>query len=148
MPFAIAASAARTEMSRSNQFLAALPADDYARLAPHMRMVSLERGTVLHDSGDMIEHVYFPHSGMVSLVAIMRGGTTIETVTLGRGSVVGCTAALGGRHAVGRAIVQLPGTASRLAASRFHASAQEGRTIRDIALQYNDLLLVQVQQSV
>jgi CRP-like cAMP-binding protein len=148
MPYGIPAVAPRIETSRSNRFLVALPPDDYARLTPHLRPLTLERGTVLHDSGDQIEQVYFPHTGMVSLVAIMRSGATIETMTVGSGGVVGHAAALGGRHAVGRAIVQLPGSASRIAATRFHAAAQESRAIHELVLQYNDLLLAQVQQSV
>ena len=54
--------------------------NDLARLLPYLRTVPLERGAVLHEAGDTIEHVYFPHSGMVSLVAVMRNGATVETV--------------------------------------------------------------------
>ena len=104
---------ARVETARANRFLAALPLHDYSLLAPHLRTVELERGVVLHDDGEPIDHVYFPHKGMVSVVTIMRNGATVETASLGRTGVIGGTAALGARRAVGRAIVQLPGTASR-----------------------------------
>src|SRR5206468_12087409 len=43
---------------------------------------------------------------------------------------------------------QLPGTASRLLASRFHAAAKESEAIRELAIRYNDLLIAQIQQSV
>ena len=130
-----------------NRFLAALPADDYHRLTQHLHRVKMERGTVLHDGGP-IEHVYFPHSGMVSLVAQMRCGATIETMTLGRGGVINYIAALGGRQAAGRAIVQIPGIASRMPAASFHAAAQASETIRELVVRYNDLQLAQIQQSV
>ena len=55
-----------------------------ALLAPHLRTISLERGAVLHDVGEELEHVYFPHAGMVSLVAVMQSGATVETATIGR----------------------------------------------------------------
>src|SRR5262245_21561726 len=148
MLFGTAAPAPRLEVARSNRFLAALTREDYSRLAPHLRMVPLERGAVLHEAGGPIEHVYFPHSGMVSVVVVMRNGAMIETVTLGRGGVVSCTAAFGSRHAVGKGVVQLPGSASRLPAARFHAAVAESAAIHDLALRCNDLLLGQIQQSV
>jgi|GraSoiStandDraft_16_1057320.scaffolds.fasta_scaffold196236_4 hypothetical protein len=69
--------------SNANRFLAALPQADYALLAPHLRTISLDRGTILHDAGEPIAHVYFPHSGMISIVATMRDGATVEIASLG-----------------------------------------------------------------
>jgi CRP-like cAMP-binding protein len=148
MPASTTVTAARLDSVRGNRFLAVLPANDFSLLAPQLRTVPLERGAVLHDIGEPIEHVYFPHSGMVSLVTITRSGATVETASLGRAGIVGGSAGLGARQAVGRAIVQLPGTASRLLASRFHAAAKESEAIRELAIRYNDLLIAQIQQSV
>jgi hypothetical protein len=67
------------EHGKSNRFLAALPPHDFSLLAPHLRTIPLERGTMLHDVGEGIEHVYFPHTGMVSLVA-HHPGTPISFV--------------------------------------------------------------------
>jgi CRP-like cAMP-binding protein len=44
---------------------------------------------VLREPGDEVDHVYFPHSGMLSLLAVMRDGKAIETATVGREGVVG-----------------------------------------------------------
>jgi CRP-like cAMP-binding protein len=136
------------ETARTNRFLAALRSHDYSLLAPHLRVVELERGAVLHDVGEPIEYVYFPHSGMVSLVTIMLNGGAVETATMGRTAVIGGNTGLGSRRAIGRAIVQLPGTASRLPASRFHAIAGESEAIHELAVRYNDVLIAQIQQSV
>jgi CRP-like cAMP-binding protein len=148
MTYGPASVARRLEPAKFNRFLAALPADDIALLAPYLRPVSLERGVILHDAGDEIEHVYFPHSGMVSLVAVMHSGATVETVTVGRGGVIGATAGLGSRRAFGRAIVQLPGHAARLPVPHFHAAAARSAAIGDLVVRYNDLLITQIQQSV
>jgi hypothetical protein len=59
-----------------------LPPHDFSLLAPHLRTIPLERGAMLHDVGEEIEHVYFPHSGMVSFVAVMQNGATVETATI------------------------------------------------------------------
>jgi len=69
------------ERGGSNRFLATLPPHDFALLAQHLRTVTLERAAMLHDAAEEIERVYFPHSGMVSLVAVMQSGAAIETAT-------------------------------------------------------------------
>jgi CRP-like cAMP-binding protein len=140
--------ARRFDPAKVNRFLAALPAPDFALLAPHLRAVSLDRGAMLHDAGDEIEHVYFPHSGMVSLVAVLQSGATVETMTVGRGGVIGVTAGFGSRSAFGRAIVQLPGVAARMPRAQFRAAAKDSNAIHELAVGYNDLLIGQIQQSV
>jgi len=137
-----------TERGRSNRFLATLPPHDFALLTPHLRTVTLERGTILHDAGDEIERVYFLHSGMVSLVAVLQSGAAVETATIGRAGVIGASAGLGVKYSFGRAIVQLPGTAAWLSASQFHAAANGSQAIRDLIVHYSGMLLAQVQQSV
>jgi CRP-like cAMP-binding protein len=136
------------EHGRLNRFLATLPPHDFSLLAPHLRTIPLERGVMLHDVGEEFEHVYFPHSGMVSLVAVMQSSADVETATIGRAGVIGASAGLGAKQSVGRAIVQLPGTGAWLSACQFHAAANRSQGIRDLIVRYNDLLLAQVQQSV
>ncbi|HEY6601983.1 MAG TPA: Crp/Fnr family transcriptional regulator [Xanthobacteraceae bacterium] len=140
--------ARQLERGRSNRFLAILPPHDFALLRPHLRTDTLERGVMLHDEAEEIERVYFPHSGMISLVAVMQSGVTVETATIGRAGVIGATTGLGAKHSVGRAIVQLPSTTAWLSASQFHAAASRSQAIRDLIVRYNNLLLAQVQQSV
>jgi hypothetical protein len=79
MPYGTFPIARQLEHGKSNRFLAALPPHDFSLLAPHLRTIPLERGTMLHDVGEEIEHVYFPHTGMVSLVA-HHPGTPISFV--------------------------------------------------------------------
>ena len=148
MAYAPLAAARPHDYGRLNRCLASLPAHDFSLLAPHLRIVPLERGAMLHDAGDEIEHVYFPHSGMVSLVAVMRSGATVETMTVGRAGVLGAMAAFGSRRAVGRAIVQIPGEAARIPASQFQLAARESSALRDLVAGYNDLTLAYIQQCV
>jgi len=148
MPYGAPPFVRQLEHGRFNRFLASLPPHDFSLLAPHLRTTPLERGVMLHDVGEEIEHVYFPHTGMVSLVAVMQNGTTVETATIGRSGVIGASAGLGAHSTFGRAIVQLPGSAAWLSAAHFHAAASQSRAIRDLIVRYNDLLLAQIQQSV
>src|SRR5262249_40233773 len=148
MPHGTPPFAGQLEHGRFNRFLATLPPHDFSLLAPHLRTVALERGLMLHDVGEDIEHVYFPHTGMVSLVAVMQNGGTVETATIGRSGMIGASAGLGARSTISRAVVQLPGTAAWISASQFHAAAAQSQAIRDLIVRYNDLMLAQVQQSV
>jgi CRP-like cAMP-binding protein len=140
--------ARQLEDGRFNRFLATLPPHDFALLAPQLRTIPLERGVMLHDVGEEIEHVYFPHTGMVSLVAVLQNGATVETATIGRGGVIGASAGLGAKSSFGRAVVQLPATAAWISASQFRAAANQSQAIRDLIVRYNDVLLAQVQQAV
>ena len=60
---------------RGNRLLAALNPDDFSRLAPHLSLVDLSFGSVLYESGGHIENIYFPHDGVISLVAVLEGGS-------------------------------------------------------------------------
>jgi CRP-like cAMP-binding protein len=148
MPYGTPPLARQLEHGRSNRFLATLPPHDFSLLAPHLRMIPLERSVMLHDVGEEIEHVYFPHSGTVSLVAVMQSGATVETATIGHAGVIGASAGLGARSTIAQARVQLPGTAARISASQFQAAAAQSQALRDLIVRYNDVLLAQVQQSV
>jgi CRP-like cAMP-binding protein len=90
MPYSTPPRARQLDHGRFNRFLATFPPHDFSLLVPHLRTTTLERGVMLHDVGEEIEHVYFPHSGMVSLVAVMQSGATVETATIGRGGVIAC----------------------------------------------------------
>ena len=59
-----------------NRPLSGLPARDFLLLEPYLRQVLLDRGMILHAPGEPIEHVYFPHSGIVSLVTTLRNGAS------------------------------------------------------------------------
>ena len=65
MPYGTPPAARQLEQARFNRFLATLPPHEFALLAPHLRTITLERGVMLQDLGEEIEHVYFPHTGMV-----------------------------------------------------------------------------------
>jgi CRP-like cAMP-binding protein len=130
-----------------NQLLAALEPADYALLEPHLRTAHFAKGTVLQEQGAPVERVYFPLSGMVSLVSVMEDGQVVETAVVGREGAVGAFAGLGPWHAFTRATVQIPGTVAVISASDFQAEVSESECIRDLILRYKETLLAQVQQT-
>jgi CRP-like cAMP-binding protein len=60
----------------------------------------------LHKAGEVIEHVYFPGGGFVSLLTVLEDGSMVEVTTIGREGVAGVPAALNGDRATGIALVQ------------------------------------------
>ena len=64
-------------------------------LLPELKIVSLDVNQVLYEQGDKIDFVYFPLNSIVSGLAIMEDGTTMETAMVGHEGVVGLSAILG-----------------------------------------------------
>jgi CRP-like cAMP-binding protein len=136
-----------SSITGQNRLLSALHEDACALLSPYLKEYALDQGVVLQEQGERIEYVYFPRSGMISLLAVMRAGDAIEVATVGREGAVGAISGLGLRIAFTRAAVQMPGVALRLPTARFQAATEESPAIRDVVIRYNELLLVQVQQA-
>ena len=131
-----------------NRLLAALSPADFALLASDLREVRHKQGVLLQEAGEPIKNVYFPRTGMISLLAVMQAGVAVETATVGREGAVGIMAGLGGRTAVGRAVVQVAGISSQISASRFLEAADASAGIRELIGRYNDVHMALVHQSV
>src|SRR5438876_925991 len=91
-----------TENRHPNSLLASLPAAEFELLRPHLRPFDLAHETVLFDAGDAVRRVYFPHTGVVSLVIDLKGGEMIEAAMIGRDSIVGASSALDGQVSLNR----------------------------------------------
>jgi CRP-like cAMP-binding protein len=126
----------------SNKLLDALPRKHFELLAKHLISVQLAQGTVLFEAGDEVDEVYFPQTGMISLLAVMRDGKTIETASVGR---EGAMAGLGLHVSRVRAIAQLPLFASRIAAPQFRKAAEASKPIADMCILCNEVLLEQAR---
>ena len=131
----------------SNLLLMSLPAADIGAVRPHLRNIELQQGMVLFEVGDPITQVYFPHSGVVSLVVPLESGEIIESAMIGRESVVGGSAGLNGQASVYKAIVQIAGAGSVLETERFRNLADVSVACRTALFRHEQMLLVQAQQS-
>ena len=130
-----------------NRLLAALSRSDISLLAPDLKDISLVLGDVLQEAGEATKYVYFPQTGMISLLAVMQNGSAVETATVGREGAAGAMSGLGSRIAPHRSVVQIEGSASRIAVARFEAAVKESASIKDLVVRYNDALMIMVQQS-
>jgi CRP-like cAMP-binding protein len=132
---------------RGNRLLRAFEEADFDLLAPHLRHMPLPQGLVLQEQEALVEDVYFPSSGVVSLISVMQGGEVVETATVGREGAVGAFGGLGPWRAFTRAVVQVPGVAEVISVARFQAAASQSSRIRNLILRYKEALLAQVQQT-
>lgn len=80
---------------RSNQLLAALPPEEADRLLADSRVEQLDARQPLFEPYEVLETVYFPLSGMCSLLTTMMNGDTIEMATIGREGMVGVPMIMG-----------------------------------------------------
>ena len=128
-----------------NKLLSALPRAQYNLLAPHLATVSLASGTVLFEPGDKVDHVYFPHSGMLSLLAVMRDGKAVETATVGQEGVVGAMAGLRPYKSSVRVVVQMPTHVSKIASQRFRTLVATSEQLRNLCVEFNEVLLSQAR---
>jgi len=128
-----------------NKLLASLPRPDFDRLAPHLSNVTMVQGVVLTEAGDEVDQIYFPQSGMLSLLAVLRDGKAIETATVGREGVVGAMAGLGLYNSLVRVVVQMPISCSKIAAPHFRTIAAGSDAVRNLCIRYNEVLLSQAR---
>jgi CRP-like cAMP-binding protein len=133
---------------RANCLLAALEPEDFAYLEPHLEAVILPRGTILYEAGDAIRYAYFPHDIIVSLVDVMEDGSSAEMTVFGREAVLGLISAVITRQSVGRYLVQVPGTASRIDIDRMHEAISTRPNIRRLILHYTETLINQLLHTV
>jgi hypothetical protein len=105
--------------SRRNRLLELLPADDFDRLRPHLDEVPLDYKFELYRAGKPIPFVYFPVTGVASIVNTMMNGAAAEVGTVGNEGVVGLPIILGDTVAPNDVYVQVPGTGLRMQSSVF-----------------------------
>jgi CRP-like cAMP-binding protein len=131
----------------ANWVLASLPRGDYEQLLPCLEPVPLNFGEVLHNAGQPISHVYFPYSGLISLLATEHGGRQAEVAVVGNEGMVGLSILLGNDVSPHRAIVQGSGQAVRIPADLFRSRARPNESLTVLLLHYTDAFLVQISQS-
>ena len=132
---------------RQNQLLAALPADEYERLLPHLELVPMPLGDVLYESGIQMRHVYFPTTAIVSLLCVMEDGASAEIAVVGNEGIVGVSLFMGGETTPSRAVVQSAGHAYRLKGQLLKDEFYRAGPMQRLLLRYTQALLTQMAQT-
>ena len=130
-----------------NRLLAALPAEEFERLAPHLELVAMPLGEVLYESGGQLRHVYFPTTSIVSLLYVMQNGASAEIAVIGNEGVVGVSLFMGGETTTSRAIVQSDGHGYRLEGQLLKDEFNRAGFLLRLLLRYTQALITQMAQT-
>jgi CRP-like cAMP-binding protein len=131
-----------------NRLLLALPPADLQRLMPELEQIRCEREQVLTDADSPLDHVFFPDSGVVSVVAVYADGSIIEAATIGREGCTSVQAILCATSSSVRLLVQIPGDATRMSRASFTRVMETMPSFHGLMYAYAQAFLEQVLVSV
>ena len=115
-----------------NRLLLALPSRNLKQLMPELEQIRCQRAQVLMDADSALDHVFFPDSGVVSVVAVYADGSIIEMATIGREGCSGVQAILGGKRSSAQLLVQIPGTAAKMSRAAFTRAMRSMPSFRSL----------------
>ena len=130
-----------------NQLLSALENDVFDAVRRDFIETTLPFGRVLAEPQQLLPHVYFPSSGVVSVVTVMRNGEQVESITIGREGAVGIVEAFGDGLSDARYVVQIGGTGLRIDRERLRAQADEHPALKELIFRYAQAAMTLVQQN-
>jgi len=128
-----------------NLLLAALPQADLQLLVRHFRMVQLERDAVLLRSGDPVDRIYFPLSGLIAFIMDMPNGQTVATAIVGNEGAVGVLSTLGPVLSPMTAVVRVAGLALQISSTRFQAVLGDSNALNGAVQTHARALMAQFQ---
>jgi len=133
-------------MPHKDLLLASLSSGDLAALQPHLKLAHFEQEQSLFEAGDNIEAAYFPTSAVISIVVTLSTGQVVEAAMVGRDGVVGASAALDGKMALSRAVIQLSGEAMVCSLAGLRSAAMS-QTLLSLLIRHEQTLYAQAQES-
>ena len=136
------------DTARANRLLAALPGDAYERLLPELEIIELRLRDTLYEANQPIRHVHFPLAGVVSMVATLQDGGTVEVGTIGQEGMVGLPAFLGAETAPLTTFAQVPGAAARMRVETLRAEIGASGPLVAVLHRYAQAFFTQLSQSV
>jgi CRP-like cAMP-binding protein len=135
------------EQVKTNYLLELLNDEDLERIVPKLSTIDLDLGEVLYESGERMEHAFFPTTAIISLLYIMESGSTAEIGVIGNDGIVGLSLLLGGETTTNRAVVQSAGTVLKINAKDLKSEFKRGERFQEMLLRYTQALLTQISQT-
>jgi CRP-like cAMP-binding protein len=111
---------------------------------PELEHIRCQRGEVLMDADSPLDRVFFPDSGVVSVVAVYADGSIIEMATIGREGCTSVQAVFGATSSSVRLLVQIPGSAARMSRVAFTLAMGSMPALRSVMYAYAQAFLEQV----
>jgi CRP-like cAMP-binding protein len=131
-----------------NRILTRLQKTELKRLQPELELIDMPRRTSLYEPNRPFDYVYFPETGVASILTVLKDGTETEVATAGYEGMVGLQVFFGAETTPGRAFWQVPGSAFRLKADVFRSETKRGAALSDALLRYAHGFFNQLAQTV
>ena len=130
-----------------NRLLAALPTEDYQSLVPYLEPVELPQYKIVYNAGENYDYAYFPSYSIISNVAIMENGSTVEIGVIGNEGMIGLPIFLETNYTTSTAIVQVGDGGYRIAAGRLQQEFHRQGALRRLMMRYIQARIVQLGQN-
>ena len=130
-----------------NRLLAALPAEDYQRLVPHLQPVELPQYQILYNAAESYDYAYFPSYSIISIVAILESGSTIEIGVIGNEGMLGIPIVLETDYTTSTAIVQVGDGGYKIAAKRLQSELNRQGALKRLMMRYIQARTIQLGQT-
>jgi CRP-like cAMP-binding protein len=131
----------------SNEILNRIPAGEFELIRPHLKFIGLSSHLRLNEADQKIENVYFPNSGMISLVIVMSTGRAVEVGVTGREGFAGAPSAAGVARSPVREIVQVAGEGYYIPVKDLRRVMKSAPLLDRLLSQYSVLLAMQMAQT-
>jgi len=138
-------------VSRSNYsdngLLAQLHGEEPHRILPHLQLARLKFSEIVYKPVEVITHVYFPTTSVVSMVRQVGDGTFVEVSVVGNEGLVGLPVFLGAKDSADRAVVQFAGDAWKVPTEAIQEEFNRAGRFHDVVLRYINFLLLHLAQT-
>ena len=131
-----------------SRVLALLPKVERVRILERCERMAMEAHRVLFNANAAIAHVYFPLSGMASMVLSTKSGASVEVGTVGNEGMVGMPVYFGAKSSPTEGIWQVAGETLRMTAKDFTRQLEKGGELRFVLQRFSQALINQISQSV
>jgi hypothetical protein len=112
----------------ANRLLSALSAEDYEGILADLKAVPLKYRVSLHEPGDRMPYIYFPNTGVISMLTVMEDGNAVEIATIGNEGLADLFTFFGLEESDSRLLIQVPGTAMRMESRSLRCASSSGTT--------------------
>src|ERR1700730_5322133 len=136
-----------THSPNQNHLLAALPTAEFERLLPQLELVPMRLGEILCESGQQLQHAYFPTTAIVSLHYVMESGASAEVAGVGNEGMLGISLFMGGHTTPTRAIVQTAGHGYQIRSRSLVDEFNRFGLMLRLLLRYTQALITQMAQT-
>jgi CRP-like cAMP-binding protein len=131
-----------------NRLLLALPSSNLKQLMPELEHIRCQSEQVLTEADGSLDYVFFPNTGVVSVMAVYADGGTIEMATIGREGCTAVQAVFGAKTSSVRLLVQIAGDAAKMSRAAFMRAMGSMPSFRNLMYAYVQAFLEQVLVSV